>query len=375
MAERGVLHLYAGNLYGGVERLLVSLASAGASAAGPRPRYALCFEGRLAAELRGAGAGPSQLPPVRMSHPWTVARARRGLAELLRGEPPRVVVCHGAWTHAAFAPAVRRAGLPLVHWMHDAARGTSWAERLARRTPPDAVLCTSAYAAATLPRLWPHVPSHVVYPPVPPPRPSPGDAARTRALLGASPGEVVVLQASRMEAWKGHEVLLRALGRLGGEPGWRCWIAGGAQRPVELRHLRRLRALAERLGIASRVHFLGEREDLDRVMAAADLFCQPNLLPEPFGMVFVEAMHAGLPVVGSRSGGTREVVDASCGVLVSPGDAAALADALEVLVRSPVLRRRLGSAGPPRARLLADPARQAARLHAALDELLREGRG
>jgi glycosyltransferase involved in cell wall biosynthesis len=119
------------------------------------------------------------------------------------------------------------------------------------------------------------------------------------------------------------------------------------------------------------VRLLGERTDLARLMAAADLFCQPNLRPEPFGMVFVEAMHARLPVVGSNSGGTPEVIDASCGVLVPPDDPAALAASLRELIGEPGLRARLGAAGPARAALLSDPAGQARRLRTALDEVLR----
>ena len=57
---------------------------------------------------------------------------------------------------------------------------------------------------------------------------------------------------------------------------------------------------------------------------AADLYCQPNAAAEPFGLTFIEAMYAGLPIVGTRLGGPAETVDASCGVLVEPGDIAGL---------------------------------------------------
>ena len=79
-------------------------------------------------------------------------------------------------------------------------------------------------------------------------------------------------------------------------------------------------------------------------MAAADVFCQPNTGPEPFGMVLVEAFYAGLPVVTSGFGGAAEIVDQTCGVLTKPGDAEAVAAALRGLIEDPSRRRALGAA-------------------------------
>jgi glycosyltransferase involved in cell wall biosynthesis len=97
-------------------------------------------------------------------------------------------------------------------------------------------------------------------------------------------------------------------------------------------------------------------------LAAADLHCQPNTGPEPFGLAFAEALHAGRPVVTCAHGGALEIVDDTCGVLVPPGDAAALAAALRGLIDDPGRRMRLGAAGPARAGALCDPGAAAARL-------------
>ena len=94
------------------------------------------------------------------------------------------------------------------------------------------------------------------------------------------------------------------------------------------------------------------------MLGAADIFCQLNASPEPFGIVLVEALAAGLPVVTAASGGAREVVDESCGELVAPGDSRALARVLGALVADAGRRRRLGEHGPARAAGLCDPARQ-----------------
>lgn len=101
-------------------------------------------------------------------------------------------------------------------------------------------------------------------------------------------------------------------------------------------------------------------------MGAADLYCQPNVAPDAFGLAFVEALRAGLPVVTTPLGGAPEVVDASCGVMVPVGDAARLREALLDLISSSDRRTSLGRAGPSRAASLCDPARQVERLDAAL---------
>jgi glycosyltransferase involved in cell wall biosynthesis len=129
--------------------------------------------------------------------------------------------------------------------------------------------------------------------------------------------------------------------------------------------------LAGRLGVADRVRFAGQREDVPRLLAAADIFCQPNTRPEPFGIAFVEALLAGLPVVTTDLGGAREIVDDSCGVRVPAGDARALAQALRRLMEEPRLRERLGRAGPARARQLCDPARQLGLLRETFERLAR----
>src|SRR5262249_9635031 len=123
-----------------------------------------------------------------------------------------------------------------------------------------------------------------------------------------------------------------------------------------------IRQTATRLGIADRVQFLGWQPDVRAVLAAADIYCQPNTGPEPFGIAIIEALFAGLPAVATNLGGPGEILDSSCGILVPSGDVPGLARALERLIREPAQRRQLGAAGPARARVLCDPATQLARL-------------
>lgn len=353
-----ILHVYSGNLYGGIETLLATLARTAGLEPSIRMEYALCFPGRLRDELRAAGAEVHDLGPVKFRHPWSIVRARRRLAGLLERRRFNIVVTHACWPHALFAPTARRLGRRIVFWQHDIVGKGHWVERLAGGTRPDLVISNSRTSAATLPRLFPGVPAEIVYypvsPPTPPTDPS-ADRMATRREFGADEGSTVIVQACRMERWKGHTLLLEALGRLRDRRDWVAWIVGGAQRSHELAYLAELESLAAKAGLSDRVRFLGQRADVARLLAAADVHCQPNTGPEPFGIAFIEALHAGLPVVSTRMGGVAEIVTPRCGILVEPGNASDLADALSRLIADPSERARLGKAGALRAEEFCSP--------------------
>ena len=131
---------------------------------------------------------------------------------------------------------------------------------------------------------------------------------------------------------EGAEIHLETLGQLRDLSDWVCWIVGSAQRPDEARYERELHAVAKQHGIEERVRFVGQRSDVSRILSAADIYCQPNTSPEPFGLTLIEALQAGLPVITSAMGGATEVVNDSCGILVPAGNIADLASALRLLV-------------------------------------------
>jgi glycosyltransferase involved in cell wall biosynthesis len=357
-----VLHVHSGNLYGGVETMLTTLARRRDACPEMEPHFALCFEGRLGEELVASGARVHRLPNVRVSRPSTVLRARRALATLLRGERFDVVICHSSWSHAVFGKVVRAAHLALAFWSHDAATGTHWLERWARRTPPDLAVCNSDYTARALRSFFPDTRAEVVYCPLDlpdlAPYRTPESRAAVRAELDTPPGAAVIIQVSRMEECKGHSLHLRALGSLLNREGWVCWMVGGGQRPQERSYEARLKAEADALGLTSRLRFPGQRRDVPRLLAAADIYSQPNTAPESFGLTLVEAMHAGLPVVTTAIGGACEVLDDSCGLLVPPDAPAELAAQLRRLLEDERLRTRFKETGPARARLLCDPRTQ-----------------
>jgi glycosyltransferase involved in cell wall biosynthesis len=326
-----VLHVHSGNMFGGVERLLETLASHRGACPTMEPAFALCFEGRLAEALRGAGAPVEMLGPVRASRFWQVRARRQQLAEVIARTRPDVAVVHSSWSQAIFGSAARRRGVSLVRWLHAPQSGDPVLEWAARHVPADLLICNSRYTCEASTGRFPESPRRTCYYPVPAPELE-SNARDARVELG-TPGEVVViLIAARMEAWKGHRLLLEALSRMAADARWHCWVAGGAQTPREQVYLEALKAQAAGLRLEGRVQFLGERSDIERLLKAADIYCQPNQGPEPFGLSFVEALAAGLPVVSTRLGALPELVDEGSGILVEPDAPDALANALSTLL-------------------------------------------
>ncbi|HEY3883680.1 MAG TPA: glycosyltransferase [Vicinamibacterales bacterium] len=357
MSGRRALHVAAGNLYGGVERILVEIARA---PGGWRHEFAVCFDGRLAHEIDASGAERHCLGPARFSRPWTVWGARRRLRAICAATAYEAIVCHSPWPYALASPVLDEAP---VLWAHDAFQGTHWTERRVAGRPPRLIVCNSEYTSSAAHRWLSSAPRTVVYAPVSPP--SAAVARRDiRRAFGAAEDLPIIAIASRFERWKGHVPLLRALAGI--EAACEVWIAGTPQRPHERDYESQLRRLARDLRVDGRVRFLTDRVNVPDLFAAADIHCQPNTAPEPFGIAFIEALYAGLPVVTSDAGGPREIVTADCGVLLPMGDVDALRRALEALVCDPAARARLGAAGPARAWALCEPAARIAQLEAAI---------
>jgi glycosyltransferase involved in cell wall biosynthesis len=168
------------------------------------------------------------------------------------------------------------------------------------------------------------------------------DAARpgpeVRRELGLPPEAPVIGLVARLDHWgKGHKELFTAMAQLKGRYPCHALLVGGGRREGEVRQL------AESLGLAGEVHFLGWRRDVPDLLAAMDILVLPSY-SEGVSLALLEAMAAGLPVIATAVGGTPEVVtDGVTGLLIPSRDAAALAEALERLLADPAGARALGN--------------------------------
>jgi D-inositol-3-phosphate glycosyltransferase len=188
----------------------------------------------------------------------------------------------------------------------------------------------------------------------------PGDIAAAREALDLpSPPHRLLLLVGRIEPLKGIESLIRAVALLADRrPAWRdgltALIVGGSgegDRAAWNAEQRRLDALRRDLGVADEVRFLGARlqEQLPLLYAAADVVTMPSHY-ESFGMAALEGLACGRPVVATAAGGPALIVeDGVSGLVVPPGDAAALAERVERLLTDDALRADMGAAARRRA--------------------------
>ncbi len=144
-------------------------------------------------------------------------------------------------------------------------------------------------------------------------------------------GAPVVMLPARLTRWKGHAVMLEALARLERRDVGLV-LVGAEQGRVRFR--RELIARAEALGVADRLRLVGHCDDMPAALMLADVVANPSIEPEPFGRTVIEAQAMGRPVVVSDAGGTAETVEHGVtGWRVSPSDPAALASAIDAILR------------------------------------------
>jgi D-inositol-3-phosphate glycosyltransferase len=184
---------------------------------------------------------------------------------------------------------------------------------------------------------------------------SPIEQAWARKVIGVERDRRMILFTGRIERLKGIDTLLRAMALLRETRADFDWqklcvsVIGGDPSEQGLREneeMARLHALREELGLLDLVTFLGARDQdvLQFYYSAADVLVMPSHY-ESFGMVALEAMACGTPVVVSDVGGLQELVKHNkTGMRVKVGDVAAMARALELLLDNPALRRRMGHA-------------------------------
>ncbi len=328
------LHIFSGNLYGGVERSLLTLYLCRSECPEMTLHFGYCFEGRLSQELRDIGAPLFYLGSPRARWPLSIWRARRRLQSVLTEHHFDCVITNSPWAQAIFGPPIRRAGIRNVLRQHDLPEGKHWTERWAQLHPPDRVLCNSQFTLGVMQKLYSGVPADFLYPPVPNGCESFAAAARgaTRRALDLSPEATVLIQIGRMEPVKGHSLMLKALSLLRDVPGWICLIVGGIQRDHEALYMQSLKDKARDWGISERVGFLGQRRDIFELLAAS-------------------------------LGGAREILSGDYGVLVPTGDPQVLAEALRKLIEDPALRSKYRSSGPARADELCNPSQQTRRFY------------
>jgi glycosyltransferase involved in cell wall biosynthesis len=328
---------------GGGESLVVEHARH----AGPGVEVLVCALNRGGPALEAARAAGART--FVLQGRGRLARIGR-LAGLLREEAVTVVNGHNPTGGLAAALAARLAGVRAVlrteHSLHYAGRhSAAWPvlEQVATALTTSIVCVCETVRESHVTRFpraarrFVTVRNGVSAAPAPRPR------AEARAALGLGPQERVALTVGSLTPQKAQHVLLEAFTRVAADvPGSRLLIAGeGPLRST-------LEARRDALGLAESVRFLGAREDVTDLLAAADVFTLSSRR-EGLPVTLLEAMRAGRAAVVTRAGGCAEAVaQGSSGALVPVDDAGALGAALGALLADPGRCARLGEAGHAR---------------------------
>lgn len=335
-----IAHLIETNGPGGAERMLVhtvqELQAAGCHNIVIAPAGG---EEWLQQQLAGAGIPVEPFVLGRPVSPefarWLHTTLRRHRIALAHSHEFTMAV-YGAW-------AAWRAGIPHVSTMHG---NRYYAARLRRRVALRAAFALTGKVVAVSQALAAHLRRDlwlaasrvtIIGNGV---RPQRAERSDLRQRLGIGPQHRLVLAVGNLYPVKGHRYALEALASL---PRVHLAIAGRGDLAEALRDQ------ATRLGVADRVHLLGLCSNIANLLAAADVFILPSL-SEAVPLALLEAMFAGCAIVASDVGDVRAVLDdGRAGILVPPGDARALARAIQDLLEAPTRARDLGARARQRA--------------------------
>jgi glycosyltransferase involved in cell wall biosynthesis len=335
---------------GGAERAFAGLART-LPAMGFHPIAALLQRGPLEDWLREADCETHMLPSHRTRNVARTLRTVGSLRRLARSTGARVVVSNMSKGHFFGGLAARAARIPAVFWQHQIP-GPSLIERVAGAVPAQAIACCSHASASAQRALTPGRQIFKIHPGIRSPdvRPVHGSGASIKRSLGWENNPTVGV-VGRLQRGKGQEVFLQAAARLAEiREDTRFIVVGGAVLGWEGSYPDDLRRLTDDLGIADRVHFAGHQLQIERWYDALDVVVQASF-GESFGLVLVEAMALGKPLVATGVGGQLEIVeDGTSGLLVPSGDPDALAEAVGRILADPGLAATLGCGGAERSR-------------------------
>jgi hypothetical protein len=357
-----------GTALGGGELMLRQLLAHGR---GQGVEWTVVFlrDGPMVAEMRAMGLAVHVVEAGRFRNVAARLRAIVRVARLAAASRADLVLGWMVAGQLTAGAAALLAGIPCV-WFQVGTPKPDWLDRASTLLPARGVLVLSRDAAAAQARVWPRRRQWLVYPGAslgafdPSRLPAPA-VVRSKLRLPAQ-GPLIGM-VGRLQRWKGMHVFIAAMARVHwSRPGVRAVIVGGPHE-TEPRYASELRAQASLLGLDDVMSFAGFQTNVAEWMQAMDVFVHASDR-EPFGIVLIEAMALGKPVIAGSGGGPAEIItDGEDGLLVPYGDVGSLAHAILRYLDDDAFAARLGAAARIRAAVF-DDRTYAANVIAALRE-------
>ncbi len=267
----------------------------------------------------------------------------KAVGRVLREE--KVVCVHTNSLKSAIygAVAAKSAGIPLIWHIHDIIEApylrkiVAFFMKLLVKYLPDGVIANSNATMATLNLSQATTKKKTIaYPSYF------GQIGRmNEPQLEDKDDRFIVLLVGRLADWKGQHILLEAAKSFA-KRNVEFWIAGDALFEADAVYKQQLIQYIREHGLFN-VKMLGHVNDISQLMSQADLLVHTSVIPEPFGQVIVEGMAVGLPVIASNAGGPREIVlNEETGLLIPPGKAERLIEAIQWMIEHPEERKEMG---------------------------------
>jgi glycosyltransferase involved in cell wall biosynthesis len=309
----------------------------------PGPMLDWCHERGVDATMVDGG---------RLRYPTHTARSVGALARLARRTEARLVVGWMCKGHVYGGPAAALARLPSAWLQPGLPSPRSPIDRTACLLPARVVITVSRHVDEVQRAFAPRRPTRVIYPAVDAERFNAGrigERSAVRRRLGLPDSALIYGSVGRLDRWKGFHHLIDTLPAVLHRYENALLVLVGGPHELEPGYADELHTQVERQGLADRVLFAGRQGNPEEWMRAMDVFAHTSQ-GEPFGMVVIEAMAVGTPVIASAEAGPTEVITPGVDGLLSPyGDVEALAAGVIRLFGDPALRDELSQAGVRRA--------------------------
>ena len=334
---------------GGVERSTVEMAQY----LGRRgiPNLVASAGGALVPALEAAGSRHATIP-VGSKSPLTMILAARAVARLIDAQGIDIVHARSrapAWVGLLACRLAKRPArfLTTFHGVYSHGNALKRFYNSAMLRAP-VVIANSQFIRHHIHDIYGYPDSQIIVAPrgidpalFDPARISTEARASARATLGATDDAPLLIMVSRITSWKGHAVFVDAMARCKRRDLRAAFVGEGNADEIA-----RVKEQIHRLGLSERITLTGSRRDVPTLLAAADLSISSSIRPEAFGRAAIETQAMETPIIGTDHGGSREtILPGETGWLVPPGDADAMAAAIDDAVSDPARLAAMGRRG------------------------------
>jgi glycosyltransferase involved in cell wall biosynthesis len=341
------------DMRGGAEAMLLYLLRANKQTVDMDYTVVFLENGPLANEIEALGY------PVRVLEAGKLRQAGRYLSTVmalyawLKQEKVNTVMSWMTKAHLYAGPAAFLARVDTVWYQHGISNSKSLMEKCSTYIPARAVICNSKVTKEHQRKMTPKLPAVIIAPAVDLEvyKPVAASLQEIRKKLGLPENSRIVGIVARLQRWKGVHIFLEAASFIAKEhPDVHFVIVGGSHFS-ETDYQDELEKQAAKAGITHQVHFAGYQANTASWMQAFDILVHASY-GEPFGMVIIEGMASGKPVIATKKDGPLEIItDGENGLLIPPGDAISLALTIQRLIRDTDYCNKLSRAAMERAKM------------------------